>query len=215
MRLFSYFTKVCGVVLLAGCASNEPSNSDGTTSSSTGDTSSTGGTGGSGTGSGSTTSVGGAGGMTPTGPCDDVPADTQAIVFSAPTEHGDGLVGISAFIDCPQPADPTKPCTPVSWSDPFVGCVAAADVDTIVCLFGTRPPDAEIVYIAALYPSESAPANAWFSNSDGVNTIRLGTHVACIGTEVVGAFDGTSFTGALLPDPDKPQNYKFTVPSAE
>lgn len=225
MKLQTIFGFFACASLLFACSSNEPS-SDGTGASggdggsgATGGTgagggsggSSDGGSGGSGGGTGGT---GGEGGSPPAGPCDAVPADTLGVVYTAPSPHAEGLVGISAWVECP--AGSSAVCTNISWSDPFAGCVAADGVDTVTCLFGTRPADTKVRYIAGLYPSDAAPANAWFSWLVGTEIKKEGTHVVCNGPTVIGGFDGVSFSGALADtDETNKANQMITVPLPE
>lgn len=202
MNIFPMFCLVAGVLVL-GCRANEPSKQDGdggsggeggaTSVTSTGGNAE-GGAGGEGvtTGNGGTT---GDGGSPPVGPCDEVGSGEIAAIFTAPTPHTDGYVQIAGYVVCPPGTGAV--CTSVNWSDPFVGCVAAADVDTVMCVFGTFPKDTKIHYVPGLNTDADPELDEWFSVLVGGEVSKFGTHITCLGSEVVGMYDGVSFSGAL------------------
>ncbi|MBP9869047.1 hypothetical protein KBC59_00605 [Patescibacteria group bacterium] len=222
------FSLVACVSMLA-CTSNEPSNPDGSggtggedgtggSTTTAGNTGTGGGTGGEGgdtdsggnTGTGGSGGSGGAGGGTggdggspPVGPCDAIDADDIAVVYTAPSEHADGNIAISAYVQCAPGSEAV--CTNVSWSDPFVGCTAAADVDVITCVFGSYPTGTKVYYITGVDTGNTPALDVWFSWLVGNQITKVGTHLVCHGSEIIGAYDGNTFSGALS-DTDQANN---------
>jgi hypothetical protein len=219
----SMFSLVACVSVLA-CTSNEPSNLDGSggsggegaTSASTttagnsgtggeggdSDSGGNGGTGGSGGSGGSGGGTGGDGGSPPAGPCDAIDADDVAVIYTAPSVHADGNVAISAYVQCAPGSEAV--CSNVSWSDPFVGCTAAADADTVSCVFGSYPTGTKVYYITGVDTGNTPALDVWFSWLVGSQITKVGTHIVCHGSEIIGGYDG-AFSG-VLSDTDQANN---------
>ena len=223
MRSFAACYVLC---LSVACAFNEPSDPDGGggsggtggegTASGAGGTGGDGGSGGEASAGGSGGGVseggfGGEGGSPPVGPCDAIETDDLAVIFTAPPEHIDGLIAISAFVQCAPGSQAV--CQNVLWTDPYVGCVAESDVDIVTCVFGSYPAGTKIHYIAGVDVGNAPTLDVWFSWFAGGEIVKIGTHLVCRGPTLVGGYDGNSFFG-VLSDTDEPNraNQMILVP---
>lgn len=223
-------TALCMLALLAGCSKiGDETSTTTTTSHSQGG----GGQGGEGCyggeqgGSGGSGGYGGQGGEggsggSCVGVCCMVPDAFTAVVFRAPNSDVDGMVGIAAWVDCPDGYQSV--CTELDWMDPYPGAVAETGSE-VIALFGILPSDTRVIFIPNRYEKLEADTyqslNLWFNSITVDGNVYVGETTACIGQQAVGHSSyhtkpsdqegDPEITGALSAEDDT-ANLIFAVP---